>query len=78
MIIPHQQLSSDALSALIEDYVTRDGTDYGVSEASIESKSRQIRRQLEQGNIVIVFDNVTETCNIIRKEDAPEFEREND
>ena len=29
MIIPYNELSENALQALIEDFVTRDGTDYG-------------------------------------------------
>lgn len=70
MIIPHQQLSADALNALVEDFVTRDGTDYGTMEVSLAQKSRQVIRQLQQGKIVIVYDAATETCNIVRKEDA--------
>jgi len=29
MLIPHDQLESDTLTRLIEDFVTRDGTDNG-------------------------------------------------
>jgi uncharacterized protein YheU (UPF0270 family) len=70
MIIPHQQLSQEALIGLIEDFVTRDGTDYGASEVSLMQKSQQVLRQLQQGKVVIVFDPASETCNILRKEDA--------
>lgn len=70
MIIPHQQLSPDTLNTLIEDFVSRDGTDYGATEISLNQKAQQVRRQLDKGQIVIVFDNSTETCNIVRKEDA--------
>lgn len=70
MIIPHKQLSSDTLNALIEDFVTRDGTDYGLAEISLAQKSLQIVKQLDQGKIVIVFDAATESYNIIRKEAA--------
>lgn len=70
MIIPHKQLSSDTLNALIEDFVTRDGTDYGLAEISLAQKSLQIVKQLDQGKIVIIFDAATESYNIIRKEAA--------
>ena len=38
MIIPYDQLSEEALNALIEDFVTRDGTDYGETELTVQEK----------------------------------------
>ena len=70
MRIPYQQLSSEALHGLVEEFVSRDGTDYGFAEASLAQKAQQVITQLESGKIVIVFDAATETCNIVRKEDA--------
>ena len=69
MKIPHQQLSAEALQTLVEEFVTRDGTDYGNSEVSLEQKTRQVVQQLDKGDIVILFDTTTESCNIIRKEE---------
>lgn len=68
MEIPHQALSPDTLQALIEEFVLREGTDYGESEVPLEQKLRQIMKQLDQGDIVIVFDPDTESCNIIRNQ----------
>lgn len=62
------QLSAGALDGLIEEFVTRDGTDYGAQEQSLESKKRAVRRQLERGDIVIVFDAASESCNIVPRE----------
>lgn len=56
MIIPHDQLSADALQGILEDFATRDGTDYGEREVSLATKVEQIRRQLERGEIVISYD----------------------
>ncbi len=64
MIIPHQKLSPDALQALVEEFVTRSGTDYGNGEASLTEKVQQVMRQLEKGEAVIVYDAAMETCNI--------------
>jgi hypothetical protein len=50
---------------LIEEFVTRDGTDYGEREHTLEQKKRAVARQLERGEVVIVFDPESETCNII-------------
>ncbi len=38
MLIPHRELSPEALQGLIEEFVTRDGTDYGESEAALATK----------------------------------------
>lgn len=70
MIIPHQQLSPETLHALVEEFVSRDGTDYGSTEMSLAQKTRQVIRQLETGSIVIVFDAANETCNIVTREEA--------
>ena len=36
--IQYDQLSLEALHGVIEEFVTRDGTDYGVVEISLETK----------------------------------------
>jgi uncharacterized protein len=58
MIIPHRMLSPDALRGVIEAFVTREGTDYGVQEVSLETKVLQVQQQLEAGTAVIVYDGV--------------------
>jgi len=68
MEIPHQSLSPDTLQTLIEEFVLREGTDYGETEISLTQKSRQVMKQLDRGDIVIVFDPDTESCNIIRSQ----------
>jgi uncharacterized protein YheU (UPF0270 family) len=66
--IPVSRLSRDAIDGLIEEFVTRDGTDYGEREQTMEEKKRAVARQLERGEVVIVFDPESETCNIISKD----------
>ena len=63
--IPYDQLSSEALQGVIEEFVTRDGTDYGEVEISLKTKIAQVRAQLKSGKAVIVFDQETETCTIL-------------
>jgi uncharacterized protein YheU (UPF0270 family) len=70
MIIPHEQISADALQSLIEEFITRDGTDYGETEISLAQKVEQAKRQLIRGDIVIVFDAASETVSILTKHDA--------
>ena len=67
--IPYDQLNPKTLHGVIEEFVTRDGTDYGEFEVSLETKISQVLGQLKSGKAVIVFDQATETCNILRCDD---------
>lgn len=65
VVVPHDQLSEAALSGLIDDFVLREGTDYGHRDIPLEEKRAVVRRQLERGEIRILFDPETETCTIV-------------
>jgi uncharacterized protein YheU (UPF0270 family) len=65
------QLSPDALRGLIEEFVTRDGTDYGAVERSVEEKIAQVNAQLASGEARLVFDPEAETTNIVMARDLP-------
>ncbi len=64
--IQYDQLSPEALHGVIEEFVTRDGTDYGEVEVSLETKIAQVLSQLKSGKAVIVFDQESETCTILK------------
>ncbi|WP_207062459.1 YheU family protein [Motiliproteus sp. SC1-56] len=76
MRIPPDQLSAEALIGVIEEFVTRDGTDYGAVECSLEEKTEQVRRQLERGEAVLYFDTYLECCTILSMDDYRERLRE--
>jgi len=63
-IVPIDRLSPEALRGVIEEFVTRQGTDYGEREASAETSFGQVRRKLEKGSAVLIYDDETETTNI--------------
>ncbi len=65
MDIPYQQLSEDTLTSLLEEYASREGTDYGEVVYSLEQKVKMLRKQLERGDIGITFDAQTESCSLI-------------
>jgi hypothetical protein len=67
--IPFDQLSLKALRGVVEEFVTRDGTDYGEVETPLEIKMNQVLDQLKSGKAVIVFDPESETCNILKSND---------
>ena len=69
MIIPYDKLSPEVLEGLIEEFVTRDGTDTGYVKKSLEQDVAKVKRQLKRGDAVIVYDQNTRTSNIVAKND---------
>ena len=67
--IPVNSLSPEALHGVIEEFISRAGTDYGEIEASQETKFRQVKYKLENGLAVLIFDDETETTNIFLAND---------
>ena len=67
-VIPISRLSPEALLGVIEEFILREGTDYGEREASHEAKLRQVKDKLKKGQAVLVFDDETETTSIIPSE----------
>jgi len=65
VVVPHTELSEDALRGVIESFVLREGTDYGEREFSLDQKVGHILRQLRSGEARIVFDPATETVDIV-------------
>lgn len=68
-IIPVNKLSARALKGVIDEFITRGGTDYGAVEASLETKFKQVKNKLKDGSAVLVFDDETETTNIFLADD---------
>jgi hypothetical protein len=68
-IIPVNKLSATALKGVIEEFITRRGTDYGAVEASMETKFKQVNNQMKNGSAVLAFDDETETTNIFLADD---------
>ena len=68
-IIPVNKLSVEAIKGVIEEYISRGGTDYGAVEASQEANFRQVKYKLENDLAVLVFDDEAETTNIFLIDD---------
>lgn len=67
--VPREQLSEELLNAVIEHFVLREGTDYGSVEVSLDAKVSQVRRQIERGEVKIVFDPSSESVTLMTKRD---------
>jgi uncharacterized protein len=51
IIIPHDRLSMEALQGLIEEFVTRGGTDTGYADGNLERNVEMVMRQLMRCSI---------------------------
>ena len=67
MHIPVSFLSLTALRAIVEEFVTRDGTD----NSPIEPRIEKVLLQLDAGIVALHFDDATKTCNILPADEQP-------
>jgi hypothetical protein len=65
VVVPHAELSPEALRGVVESFVLREGTDYGERDVALEVKVEQVIRQLERGEARILFDPATRSVAII-------------
>jgi uncharacterized protein YheU (UPF0270 family) len=63
--IPVTALSDEALLGVIDDYVNREGTDYGHQEIDLAQKRLAVRRALDSGRAVITYDPHSQTTTIV-------------
>ena len=64
MEIPYKELSAAALTAVVEEFVLREGTEYGDQDYSLQNKVAQVKRQLANGEVKINFDPESGSCQI--------------
>jgi len=62
--VPASELAPATLQSLIESFVLREGTEYGLHDVSLATKVAQVLQQLKRGEARIVFDPVTESVDI--------------
>lgn len=67
-VVPYDQLSQDALAGVMDDFIQREGTDYGLVEVGYQTKVDQVKKQLMDGEAVIAFDHDSQTVTIMHKE----------
>ena len=68
--IPPHRLAADTLQSLLEEFASRDGTDYGARELSLEEKTARLRRQLERGELGLLSDGDSEQWELAPRERA--------
>jgi len=63
--VPWTEIAPDTLHNLAEEFVTRDGTDYGARERSLEEKVEGLLAALRRGDAKIYFEATSGTINIV-------------
>ncbi len=64
MKIPYQELAEETLEAVIEEFISREGTEYGAREYTLEQKVQQVKEQLQRGDIVLSYDPESQSCHL--------------
>lgn len=65
VVVPHDELSPEALRGVVEAFVLREGTDYGEREVAHEQKVQQVLGQLQRGEARILFDPTDSSVTIV-------------
>jgi uncharacterized protein YheU (UPF0270 family) len=65
VLVPFARLEVEVLQALLEDYATRDGTDYGDREFTTQEKVDRLQRQLGAGDLQILYDADSEEWDLV-------------
>ena len=68
--VPLQRLQADVLQALLEEFASRDGTDYGERELSLQQKVSQLGSQLQSGELILLFETDCEQWDLLPRDQA--------
>ena len=71
--VPLDRLAPDLLGAMLEEFASRDGTDYGPREHSLEEKVQNLTRQLEAGELMVICDLDSEQWDLCSPERVREL-----
>lgn len=63
--IPADRVSAEALNALMEEFILREGTDYGHSELTLDDKKKKVQKQMDSGRAKIVYSIQTENTTLM-------------
>jgi uncharacterized protein len=63
--VPYDRINPDTLRNLIQEFVTRDGADWGDAGCTLEDKVEEVLQQLRKKKVKVVFDLKSQTANIV-------------
>ncbi len=68
--VPASALAEQTLLALLEEFASRDGTDYGVKELTLDEKVGRLRAQLDTSRIMLMYDSDSEQWDLVERDSA--------
>lgn len=68
--VPPERLPAETLAALLEEYASRDGTDYGHYDISLEVKRTQLHARLTNGDLQLLYDVDSEHWDLVDRDRA--------
>lgn len=71
--VPPGRVGHDVLQALLEEYASRDGTDYGASERTLEAKVVELQGQLHDGLLCLLYNTVSEEWDLVPRDRAQDL-----
>jgi uncharacterized protein YheU (UPF0270 family) len=76
IVVPPERLPRETLLAVVDAYVLREGTDYGHRDVALEDKRVAVLRQIERGEVVLVFDPRAQDVDLVLARELPPHLRE--
>ena len=73
--IPPNKIADEILVSIIEEFINREGTDYGKQEVKLDVQIKRARSKIMRGDVLIMFDPKTESCNLITKEELSSIKK---
>ncbi len=71
--VPVERIAAETLQALLEEFASRDGTDYGAVELTLVEKTGNLRRQLDRGELCILYHAESEQWDLVDRQRAAEL-----
>jgi hypothetical protein len=68
--VPYERINPETLKKMVQEFVTRDGADWGDAGCTLAEKVDQVLEQLKSRKVRIVLDLRTQTANFIPSRQA--------
>ncbi|MEO0437268.1 MAG: YheU family protein [Pseudomonadota bacterium] len=73
--VPLERVPGATLDALLEEFASRDGTDYGERETALSVRVGQLHKQLIAGDVQLIFHTLDENWDLVDRARAAELLR---
>lgn len=67
IVVPYDQINPATLRTMIQEFVSRDGADWGDARGTLEDKVKQVLAQLNSGRVQVVFDLNSNSANLVAR-----------